>query len=60
MIYKFNLLSPDEVRRMNQQYDKASHWNKGKVWLVDSNVEKESRKIKSWIDIAMNIIIVLS
>ena len=50
MIYKFNLLSPDEVRRMNQQYDKASHWNKGKVWLVDSNVEKESIKKNKVLD----------
>lgn len=50
MIYTFNLLSPDEVRRVNEKYDEAAHWNKGKVWIVDSNVDKPSIKKNKVLD----------
>ena len=50
MIYRFPLLSPDEVRRINETYNNNTHWKTGKVQINQEHIHDDSVKSSRWID----------
>lgn len=50
MIYRFQLLSPDELKRIQYKFDGCTHWNSGKVQLNGESVEDGQVKSNKFID----------